>query len=91
MTIRGQPLTVHEALDRSLAHASYHVGQIVYLAHSIRGDGWRYLSIAPGGSPPKRQSDPRKATGLCPRSRRPDLTQESLAIMRKSCSRSVPW
>lgn len=48
--IRGQSLAVHEALHRSLAHASYHVGQIVYLAHSIAGDSWRYLSIPPGGS-----------------------------------------
>lgn len=50
VTIRGQPLLVHEALHRSLAHASYHVGQIVYLAHAICGAEWKYLSIAPGGS-----------------------------------------
>lgn len=48
--IRGQPLAVHEALHRSLAHASYHVGQIVYLAHAIRGQDWQYLTIPPGGS-----------------------------------------
>jgi hypothetical protein len=48
--IRGQPLLVHEALHRSMAHASYHVGQIVYLAHAICGANWRYLSIPPGGS-----------------------------------------
>lgn len=50
VTIRGQPLRVHEALHRSLSHASYHVGQIVYLAKAIRGPAWRYLSIPPGGS-----------------------------------------
>jgi hypothetical protein len=50
VTIRGQPLAVHEALLRSLAHLSYHVGQIVYLAHSLCGPGWQYLSIPPGGS-----------------------------------------
>ena len=50
VTIRGQPLAVHEALHRSLAHASYHVGQIVYLVHSIAGNTWKYLSIPPGGS-----------------------------------------
>ena len=50
VTIRGQHLAVHEALHRSLAHASYHVGQIVYVAHSIVGDAWKYLSIPPGGS-----------------------------------------
>ena len=48
--IRGQPLLVHEALHRSLAHTSYHVGQIVYAAHALRSDGWRYLSIPPGRS-----------------------------------------
>jgi hypothetical protein len=50
VTIRRQPLAVHEALHRSLAHLSYHVGQIVYLAHSLCGPAWRYLSIPPGGS-----------------------------------------
>jgi hypothetical protein len=50
VSIRGRPLAVHEALLRSLAHISYHVGQIVYLAHAIRGEGWRYLSIPPGMS-----------------------------------------
>lgn len=48
--IRAQPLAVHDALNRSLAHTSYHVGQVVYLAHIISADHWKYLSIAPGGS-----------------------------------------
>lgn len=50
VTIRGQPLKVHEALHRSLAHISYHVGQIVYIAKSVRGKDWAYLSIPPGKS-----------------------------------------
>jgi hypothetical protein len=50
VVIRGQPLAVHEALLRSLAHTSYHVGQIVTLAHEFVGSRWRYLSIPPGGS-----------------------------------------
>jgi uncharacterized damage-inducible protein DinB len=50
VTIRDQPLRVDEALHRSLAHLTYHVGQIVYLAKSFRGKEWRYLSIAPGQS-----------------------------------------
>jgi uncharacterized damage-inducible protein DinB len=50
VTIRGQSLAVHEALHRSLTHVSYHVGQIVYLAHALCGPAWRYLSIPPGGS-----------------------------------------
>lgn len=52
ITIRGQALSVHEALHRSLAHTAYHVGQIAYLAHAIRGAEWRYLSIPPGESEP---------------------------------------
>jgi hypothetical protein len=35
---------------RSLAHASYHVGQIVYVAKAMRKSGWEHLSIPPGGS-----------------------------------------
>ena len=50
VTIRGQGMAVHEALHRSLAHISYHVGQVVYVAHAIAGAGWKYLSIPPGGS-----------------------------------------
>lgn len=50
VAIRQQPLKVHEALHRSLAHISYHVGQIVYVAHAFRGEGWKYLSIPPGGT-----------------------------------------
>ena len=50
VTIRGLPLRVDEALHRSLAHLSYHVGQIVYLAKSSRGAAWTSLSIPPGQS-----------------------------------------
>ena len=50
VTIRKQALEVHEALQRSLAHLAYHVGQIVYIAKSLRGSDWTYLSIPPGKS-----------------------------------------
>lgn len=50
ITIRGHELLVHEALHRSLAHTCNHVGQIIYVAHAIRGRDWRYLSIPPGQS-----------------------------------------
>ena len=50
VTIRRQPLRIDEALHRSLAHAAYHVGQIVFLAKAMRGDGWRCLSIPRGMS-----------------------------------------
>lgn len=50
VSIRGVGLTVHEALHRSLAHISYHVGQIAYQARTLRGASWEFLSIPPGGS-----------------------------------------
>lgn len=50
VTIRGQGLAVHDALHRSLAHASYHAGQIVYVAKMFREQAWTFLSIPPGGS-----------------------------------------
>ncbi len=65
VSIRGQQLTVHEALHRSLAHVSYHVGQIVYITRSLRGDSWRFLSIPPGESEQYNLNPTReKRTGL---------------------------
>lgn len=49
ITIRGEPLSVVQALHRSLSHTAYHVGQIVHVARAIRGDAWTFLSIPPGG------------------------------------------
>jgi hypothetical protein len=43
--IGGQPFSVVEALNRSVTHTAYHVGQIVYLARHLTGPGWRSLSI----------------------------------------------
>lgn len=48
--IRRQPLVVHAALHRSLAHIAYHVGQIVYIAKAMRGQSWTSLSIPRGQS-----------------------------------------
>ena len=48
--IRGEAMTALEALHRSLAHLSLHVGQIVLLAKHLAGSRWRTLSI------PKRRS-----------------------------------
>jgi hypothetical protein len=50
VTIRQQPLTVMDALLRSVAHVAYHTGQIVLLAREFTGAGWRTLSIPRGGS-----------------------------------------
>ncbi|MCG6957161.1 MAG: DUF1572 domain-containing protein [Gemmatimonadetes bacterium] len=46
--IRHQPLTVHAALHRALAHAAYHTGQLVYLGKNLRGEAWSYMTIPPG-------------------------------------------
>lgn len=50
VVIRRQPLRIDQALQRSLAHTAYHVGQIVFLAKQIRSGGWRCLSIPLGES-----------------------------------------
>ncbi len=43
--IRGEELLVVEALNRSVTHAAYHVGQIVYLARHFASPNWKTLSI----------------------------------------------
>lgn len=50
ITVRGVELSVLQALQRSLAHTSYHVGQITFIGKMLAGDGWTYLSIPPGGT-----------------------------------------
>jgi Protein of unknown function (DUF1572) len=50
VTIRGEGFLVIEALNRSLAHAASHVGQIVYLARHFAGDSWTSLTIPKGAS-----------------------------------------
>lgn len=48
--IRGEAFLVLEALNRSVSHTAYHVGQIVYLARHFAGPAWTSLSIPKGGS-----------------------------------------
>lgn len=50
VTVRTEPCTVAEALHRSLGHTANHAGQVIYLAKSHCGAGWRTLSIPKGGS-----------------------------------------
>ena len=45
VTIRGDPHTVLQAINRQIAHYAYHVGQIVFLAKHCRGRDWKSLSI----------------------------------------------
>ncbi|CAN5739943.1 DUF1572 domain-containing protein [soil metagenome] len=45
LTIRGETVTLLDALLRSLAHTAQHVGQITLLARHWRGSAWQTLSI----------------------------------------------
>lgn len=45
ITIRGEPHTVVEAINRQLTHYAYHVGQIVFLAKHLRSTDWKTLSV----------------------------------------------
>ncbi|HVO56078.1 MAG TPA: DUF1572 family protein [Dongiaceae bacterium] len=48
--IRGEEHSVMQAINRQIAHYSYHIGQIVLLAKHFAGAGWKSLSV------PKNQS-----------------------------------
>jgi hypothetical protein len=50
VTIRGEPHTVLQAINRQIAHYAYHTGQIVFVAKHIRSGKWKSLSIPPGKS-----------------------------------------
>jgi hypothetical protein len=50
VTIRGEPHTVVQALNRALAHYAYHIGQIVLLAKHFRSADWKSLSVPRGKS-----------------------------------------
>ncbi len=45
VTIRGEPHSVLQAINRQVAHYACHVGQIVMLAKHFQHDKWRSLSI----------------------------------------------
>jgi hypothetical protein len=45
ITIRGEPHTVVEAINRQLTHYSYHIGQIVFLAKHLKSTEWKTLSV----------------------------------------------
>jgi hypothetical protein len=48
--IRNQGHTVIEAINRQLAHYSYHIGQIVFIGKIVVGNNWNSLSIPKGTS-----------------------------------------
>lgn len=45
VTIRDEPHTVIEAINRQLTHYAYHVGQIILLAKHFKSADWKTLSV----------------------------------------------
>lgn len=50
ITIRTEPHSVMQAINRQVGHYAHHVGQIVFLAKHFCGEEWQTLSV------PKRKS-----------------------------------
>lgn len=50
VTIRGEPHSVPLAMQRSLAHCAYHVGQIMLIGRILAGDHWTTITIPRGAS-----------------------------------------
>jgi len=50
ITIRGERHSVMQAINRQVAHYSYHCGQIVFLAKDLSHENWQCLSVPLGKS-----------------------------------------
>jgi hypothetical protein len=50
VTIRGEPHSVMQTINRQLAHYPYHCGQIIFLAKHLQHENWRSLSVPRGVS-----------------------------------------
>src|ERR1700687_3607139 len=50
VTIRGEPHTVLQAINRQIAKYAQHTGQIVFLAKHFRSGEWKTLSVPRGKS-----------------------------------------
>jgi len=59
VTIRQEPHTVMQALNRALAHYAQHIGQIVFLAKHLRSSKWQTLSIPRGKSEDYKSAPPK--------------------------------
>jgi hypothetical protein len=60
VTIRSEPHTVLQAINRQIAHYAQHVGQIVFLAKHLRSSEWKTLSIPRGKSEEYKTVAPKK-------------------------------
>ena len=67
VTIRGEPHTVLQAVNRQIAHYAQHTGQIVFLAKHIRSGAWKTLSIPRGKSEDFKRAAPKPDRELPPR------------------------
>jgi hypothetical protein len=45
VTIRGEPHSVMQAINRQIAHYALHCGQIILLARHFAGDQWKSVSV----------------------------------------------
>jgi Protein of unknown function (DUF1572) len=50
VTIRGEPHTVLQAINRQIAHYAAHIGQIVFLTKHLCSSEWKTLTIPRGKS-----------------------------------------
>jgi uncharacterized damage-inducible protein DinB len=50
VTIRGEAHSVMQAINRQMAHYSYHCGQIVLLAKHLNHESWKALTVPRGKS-----------------------------------------
>lgn len=64
VTIRGEPHSVLQAINRAIAHYAQHTGQIVFLAKHLRSKEWKTLSIPRGKSEEFKAAPPKMDRGL---------------------------
>ena len=50
VTIRGEPHSVMQAINRQVAHYALHVGQIIFIAKHLKSSGWKTLPVPRKGS-----------------------------------------
>jgi len=62
VTIRGEPHTVLQAINRQIAHYASHIGQIVFLAKHLRSSKWKTLTIPRGKSEEFKKVSPKPKT-----------------------------
>ena len=76
ISIRKEPLTVVDAINRQLAHYPYHVGQIVFYAKQLKNSEWESLSI------PRNKSDAYNTDKFAQEKRIKNFTDEELKRLK---------